>query len=193
MAATADWTKNIDEIYDQSLNAQKAKLKGRYDKGVAAYQKQLDDAPEQYQKLKNHAYVSHAQTERSRQEALANMGLSAAGGTSQTLQQRNTNTLLNTLGDVSRQQQDFTDNVNLALANLSTDYETDLSSLTAQMESDKNVAKLAQDQWQEGYELQQKQFEQSQQDSIFSQAFSLYNKRLITKAQFKAMTGIDVR
>ena len=206
-----DYTGNINSIYDESLKAQKAKLRGTYDQNAATYDKQLSEAPEKYQTLKNEAYVNNAQTERARQESMANMGLSGAGGTSQTLQQRNTNTLLNTLGDASRHQQSYIDDINLNKANMKTQYDADTQSLVSQSESDKNAALLSASQWGDNYDLQEKQYALSEQESafnrdlqnrqftqgesenVFNQAYSLYAKKYITKAQFEAMTGIDIR
>ncbi|MDD5016602.1 MAG: hypothetical protein PHO15_00710 [Eubacteriales bacterium] len=185
MAAT-DIGQKINESYDQALAAQKAQLKAAYDEAISAYNAQLSDAPAAYQTLKNEAYVNNALLEKSRKESVANMGLSGAGGTSQTFQQRNTNTLLNTLGDASRQQQDYTDEINRALANLDTQYGADASSLLAQIESERNAALVSQNQWQASYDM-------SQQSSIFEQAYTLLASKKITNAQFEAMTGIDLK
>jgi hypothetical protein len=166
-----NWTKQIEEQYEQSLAAQKAQLKAAFDRNTSAYQKKLSEAAAQYGQLKNEAYVNNALAERTRKENIANMGLSGAGGTSQTLQQRNTAALLGTLGDAARQQQDYTDNVNLALGNLAAQYGADETTL--------EVSNAA----------QRKMLHNEQQDT-FAQAYSLYVKRLITAAQFQAMTGV---
>lgn len=78
-------TKQIEEQYEQSLAAQKAQLKAAYERNTSAYQKKLNEAAVQYGQLKNEAYVNNALAERARKENIANMGLSGAGGTSQTL------------------------------------------------------------------------------------------------------------
>lgn len=179
-------TSAIQSQYDQLAQAQKAQLEAQYAQSMAAYQKQLADAPAQYQQLRNEAYVNNALAERARRENMANMGLSGLGGTSQTLEQRNNARLLGTLGDASRQQQGFTDNISLALSNLGLQYGADLTSLSAKTEAERNAALLEQSRW----ETQQ---EQSRQKSVFDQAYSLYRKRLITAAQFTAMTGIALR
>jgi hypothetical protein len=188
-----DWSNLIEEQYAKELAAQKTQLKAGYDQNASAYQKKISDAAGQYQQLKNEAYVNNALAERARRENVANMGLSGEGGASQTLQQRNTNALLGTLGDSSRQQQDYTDNVNLALANLAAQYGTDVMGIEAKNASALNEALIKQNQWQANYDLdQQKQLEDEQQ-STFKQAYNLYLKRLITAAQFKAMTGISLK
>jgi hypothetical protein len=124
---------------------------------------------------------------------MANMGLSGAGGTSQTLQQRNQTSLLGAVGDANRQQQDFSDNINLALGNLGTQYGADTLSLEQQNQADLNAALTAYNQWQSGYELSADQLDLSKKNSEFDQAWALLQKGRITKAQFQERTGIKLR
>ncbi len=188
-----DWAKQIEEQYAQALAAQKARLKAEYDQNAAAYQKQLADAAVQYQQVKNEAYVNNALAERTRRENVANMGLSGQGGSSQTLQQRNEAALLSELGKASRQQQDYTDNVNLALAGLAAKYGADTADLEASNASDLSAALLKQSQWQADYDLQTQKMQQEEKWKAFQQAYNLYLKRMITAAQFKAMTGVSLK
>ncbi len=188
-----DLTKQIEEQYAKDLAAQKAHLKAGYDQSSAVYQKQISDAAAQYQQLKNEAYVNSALAERARRENVANMGLSGEGGTSQTLQQRNAAALLEALGDASRQQQDYTDNVNLALANLAVKYDADVAGLEAKNASSLSDALIKQSQWQADYDLKAQKMREDEQQDIFKQAYNLYLKRLITAAQFKAMTGVSLK
>jgi len=188
-----NWTKQIEEQYEQSLAAQKAQIKAAYDQNTSAYQKKLNEAAVQYGQLKNEAYVNNALAERTRRENIANMGLSGAGSTSQTLQQRHTAALLGTLGDAARQQQDYADNVNLALANLSEKYGADLTSAEASNAAQRNEALIKQSQWQADYDMDWRKMLHDEQQATFEQAYSLYLKRLITTAQFQAMTGVSLR
>ncbi len=188
-----NWTKQIEEQYEQTLAAQKAQIKAEFDQNTSAFQKKLNEAAAQYGQLKNEAYVNNALAERGRRENIANRGLSGAGGTSQTLQQRNTAALLGTLGDVSRQQQDYTDDVNLALANLATQYGADVTSLEASNAAKRNEALIKQSQWQADYDMDWHKMLQDEQQDTFKQAYNLYLKRFITAAQFQAMTGIALR
>ncbi len=188
-----NWTKQIEEEYEQTLAAQKAQIKAEFDQNTSAFQKKLNEAAAQYGQLKNEAYVNNALAERGRRENIANRGLSGAGGTSQTLQQRNTAALLGTLGDVSRQQQDYTDDVNLALANLATQYGADVTSLEASNAAKRNEALIKQSQWQADYDMDWHKMLQDEQQDTFKQAYNLYLKRFITAAQFQAMTGIALR
>jgi len=186
-------TKQIEEQYEQSLAAQKAQLKTAYERNTSAYQKKLNEAAVQYGQLKNEAYVNNALAERARKENIANMGLSGAGGTSQTLQQRSTAALLDTLGDAARQQQDYTDNVNLALANLAAQYGADVNSLEADSAAERNEALIKQGRWQADYDMDWRKMLHDEQQDTFTQAYRLYLKRLITAAQFQAMTGVALR
>lgn len=188
-----NWTKQIEEQYEQMLAAQKAQIKAEFDQNTSAFQKKLNEAAAQYGQLKNEAYVNNALAERGRRENIANRGLSGAGGTSHTLQQRNTAALLGTLGDVSRQQQDYTDDVNLALANLATQYGADVTSLEASNAAKRNEALIKQSQWQADYDMDWHKMLQDEQQDTFKQAYNLYLKRFITAAQFQAMTGIALR
>ena len=188
-----DLKKQIEDQYAKDLAAQKAQLKAGYDQNSAAYEKQMTEAAAQYQQLKNEAYVNNALAERTRRENVANMGLSGEGGASQTLQQRNEAALLETLGDASRQQQDYTDHVNLALANLATKYDADMAGVEAKNAASLSDALIRQNQWQADYDLQAQKMHEDEQQDIFKQAYNLYLKRLITAAQFKAMTGVSLK
>lgn len=179
-------SESIKSYYDNLMDAQKAQLLAQYEQNYAQLQKQLERAPEQYQVLKNEAYVNNALAERARRETIANMGLSGTGGTSQSLEQRNTGSLLRTLGDVSRQQQDYSDNVNTALFNLGAKYKADLSGIEEKTALER-IAALAQ---QARFEAQ---YEQARLKNVFDQAYSLYKKGLITAAQFTEMTGISLK
>jgi hypothetical protein len=183
----------IEEQYKYQLDAQKAKTKGAYDQSVNTYTDQKDKADETYQPMRNQAYTENAMAEQARKENMANMGLSGAGGTSQTLQQRNQTSLLSTLGDVNRQQQDYTDNINLALSNLDTQYKSDDLALEQQNQADLNAALTAYDQWRSGYDLSNQEYELSQSNSAFDQAWALLQKKRITKDQFEVWTGIKLR
>ena len=121
----SNYEEMINQRYESELRARQAKIDAAHEQEAAAYQAQIEKAPQQYDKIRKQAYTSNALADRSRRESMANMGLSSAGGTSQTLSQRNRNTLLSTLGEATRQQQDYTDNINLALSNLNTKYNAD--------------------------------------------------------------------
>lgn len=195
-----DWAKLIADQYDKTLTAKRAQLQAQYQQNAAAYQKELKDAAAQYQTLKNDAYVDNALAEKSRKEAVANMGLSGEGGTALTWRQRNMTQLLTALGDASRQQQDHTDNVNLALANLGTQYSADVTDAQSDNAAQRSKALIEQGRWQAGHDMDLEKMARDREKmvretekSLFEQAYKLYLKRLITAAQFKAMTGISLR
>jgi murein DD-endopeptidase MepM/ murein hydrolase activator NlpD len=182
---TQPWEQQINDMFSNSLAAQQGQIDANYNIQKSDYDKQINDAPKKYDPLRNEAYVNNAMAERSRKESMANMGLSGAGGASQTLQQRNTGALLNTLGDISRQQQDYTDNINFAIGKLTTKYNADTESLNQQTESERKRALFDQGNWEKSYGLQQDQLELSMSDSEFNKYMSLYDKKLITKKQMK--------
>lgn len=180
-----DWEKLVNDIYDQLKLSQETQIEGGYNAQKLELDAQKDKAPDIYDPLRNEAYTSNETAERSRREAMANMGLSGAGGTSQTLQQRNTNALLNSLGDISRQQQDYTNNINLALSKLGIQKEADITSAGQQLESQRNQALLDQSNWEKNYGLQQSQYDLSMSDNEFNKYMGLYGNKLITKKQLK--------
>ena len=185
--------KIIDDKYKETLKAQKAQAQATRDIAAMGYNKQLKDVPAKYNKLRNETAVNKNMQDRLRKENMANMGLSGAGGTSKTFAQRNTNNYLKSIGNIGRQQQDFTDNINLALTNLDTQYGADMNSMTAQNNAARNAEYMQQNQWQSGHDLQKQQFEQQKKDALYGQAYGLFKSGMITKAQFKAMTGITLR
>lgn len=188
-----DWKTLINSIYDNLKSSQQQAIKGRYDAQRLELNAQKEKAPDIYNPLRNEAYANSEMAERSRREAMANMGLSAAGGTSQTLRQRNTNALLNTLGDISRQQQDYTNNIELALGKLGIQEGAEINSSDLQIDAQREQAMLDQGNWEKNYGLQQSQYDLARSDSTFNKAFDLYSKKLITKKQFESMTGLDIR
>ncbi len=176
----------INTQYDQSLKAQNKKLKAARDVATSQYNAQIKDATKSYDTMRKQAYTDNALADKTRRESMANMGLSGAGGMSQTLTQRDRSTLLGTLGDATRQQQDYTDNVNLAISNLNTQYNADYASAAAQNASERNAALTSYRQWQ-------KQFDQTQQNTNFKNYFDLLTNNKITKKQFQNLTGIKLK
>jgi LysM repeat protein len=180
-----DWRSLINSIYDDLLNSQQTAIKGRYDAQKLELDTEKNKAPDIYNPLRSEAYTNNEMAERSRREAMANMGYSGAGGTSQTLQQRNTNALLTSLGDISRQQQDYTNNIDIALNKLGIQETAEQNSAGLQINSQRNQALLDQSNWAQNYGLQQDQINLSKGDSEFNRYMELYNKKLITKGQLK--------
>jgi hypothetical protein len=196
-AKTPEYVKQINNQYDQTLKAQKKQLAAARDTTTSQYKAQIKEAAKSYDAMRKQAYTDNALAERARRESMANMGLSGAGGMSQTLAQRNRSALLGSLGDATRQQQDFTNNVNLALSNLSTQYDADYASALAQNAAERNAALLNYGQWQKSYDQNNDQWKKSYEldkaNQNFSHAWELYAKRKITKDQFKNMTGIKLK
>ena len=196
MSTSTNGQKKIDEQYAAQLAAQKKQLESNYGQGRQGYGKQMAEAGEQYRGMRNQAYADNAMAEQSRKENMANMGMSGAGSTSQTLQQRNQTALLDTVGAANRQQQDYTDNIKLALGNLTTKYNADVYSAKQQNAADKMGAKTAYGQWQSQFDLSQQQFEQEQLNSKFNQYMTLYQNKRLDKKQLRdklAELGIHIK
>lgn len=183
----------IAKQYRLLTEAQTAKNDSDYKVSRDTYQNQLGKSEETYQPLRNEAYVNNALAEKSRKENMANMGMSGEGGTSMSLQQRNTGNLLSTLGDVSRQQRGFEDDINLALTNLDTTHNAANTSVTAELDAQRIGAQLAQSQFDQNLELSQSQYDLAQKNSIFDQYYALLKDKRITKDEFELATGIDLR
>ena len=176
----------IDDQYKAALDAQKKQLESSYGQSRQGYGKQMAEAGDQYQQIRNQAHTQNAMSEQSRKESMANMGLSGTGGTSQSLQQRNQTALLDTVGAANRQQQDYSDNIKLAMGNLKTKYDADLFSAEKQNFSEKTAAQTAYDQWKDQFKLSQDQFEQQQKNDKFNQYMQLYQSRRINKRTLKS-------
>ena len=166
---------SINSLYDNQFAAQQSQMQEALAQAIASQQKSITDAAPDYQEMRNEAYTTQAMLERARKENMANMGLSGAGGTSQTYQQRNDISLRNILGSTNRQQQDYTDNVNLAIQNLNTQYNADEASLLATTEAARTKDLLA------------------QEETEINRLYDMYLNRAITAAQFTKMTGISVQ
>ena len=179
--------KKINEQYAAQLTAQNKQLEANYGQGRQDYGKQIAEAGKQYQGMRNQAYADNAMAEQSRKENMANMGMSGAGGTSQTLQQRNQTAMLDTVGAANRQQQDYTDNIKLALGNLTTKYNADLYSAKQQNTADKIGAQTAYSQWQSQFDLSRQQLEQQKLNDSFERYTALYKSGRLRRDQYKQM------
>jgi len=193
MADTTTAKDTIEEQYKNLLKAQTETLSADYENSRSGYENQLEQSDSTYQPLRNEAYVNKAMAERTRKENMANMGLSGEGGTSLSLQQRNTGNLLSTLGDISQQQQSYADEINLALANLDTTYNASVNSVTANVEAQRIAALLAQNQFDQNYDLSEQSLAETVRNNTFNQYYELYKAGRITKRQFEQQTGTDLK
>jgi hypothetical protein len=165
----------INKTYDAQTEAAKKQLLASLEEGKATYGKNLTDAKVAYQTSRNKAYTDQAMSEQQRKESMANMGLSGAGGLSQTMELQNKNALLSTLGDVDKSENEYSNSVNTALAQLTTDYNSDLASALADIESNRNSALI------------------SDANADTELYYNLFQNGNITADQFTAKTGIKVQ
>jgi len=183
----------IDEQYAQLLAAQTARLNAERAVGENNLNNQLAQSDATYQPLRNEAYVNTALAEKTRRENMANMGLSGEGGTSLSLQQRNAGSLLSTLGDISREQQGFENEIGLALANLQTTSDANLSGAAADIDAQRIAAQLAQSQFDQNYALSAAAQQLAEQNAIYEQYYQMYRAGWITKKQFEDATHHDLK
>ena len=182
----------IDDQYAQLLAAQTARLDAERTVNENTLNSQLAQSDSTYQPLRNEAYVNTALAEKSRKENMANMGLSGEGGTSLSLQQRNAGNLLSTLGGISREQQGFENEIGLALANLQTMSDANLTGVAADIEAQRLAAQLAQSQFDQNYALSDAAQKLAEQNAIFEQYYQMYKSGWITRDQFEKATGYDL-
>lgn len=177
----------INKRWDDTKKVQRAKLDSQYNTTKAELENQLNQTG-QYNAMRNQASVNHAMQERARKEQMANMGMSGAGSTSRTFQQRNTNNLNNQIGSVNRQAQDYKNNVNLALGNLRTQYDSNVASIMSQNDAQRNAELLADDQWYQGHAMQKDQFDRTfkLQNNQFKEGQRQFNSNFgLQKNQFE--------
>ena len=182
----------INQQYREQLAAQQAQLQAQRDQAEAEYNLQKSGAKDTYNSMRKTAHADSAMADRARRESMANMGLSSAGGMSQTLAQRGSNALMGAVGSANKQEQDYKNNIDLALGNLNTQFDANMASATSQNQAALNAELSQYSQWQANYEMQQEQMAQTQQSAIFDQAYALYVKKKISRRQFENMTGLDL-
>ena len=180
---TTDEEKWIVDQYGKTREAQKVKTDADYTISRRGYENQLGQSDATYQPLRDEAYVNTALAEKTRKENMANMGMSGEGGTSLSLQQRNTGNLLSTLGNISREQQGYEDQINLALANLDTTYSASLASIDADADAQQIAALLAQKQFDKNYVLSERDVNETERYNQLNQYIELYNAKRISKKE----------
>jgi len=162
---TYDPTEYINSLY----RPQEEAALSAYNAAAGQINTQITNANQEYQPLRNQAYVDFLNAGRTNSENTANMGLSSAGGGVQTLQQRNKNTLVNTNASIGLEQQKYVQDLQNSL-------------MTQQAQRDQNLANIA---TSKGTALI------NAKDTEFSKAWSMLQSGSITATQFKAMTGYD--
>jgi hypothetical protein len=159
----ADYLKGI---YD----TQRAATNTAYETTAANLNTQITGADQTYQPQKNDAYVNQLMAQKRVQENMANAGLSAVGGTSETLQQRERNNLNTNLT-----------NIDLAKQNYIQGLQSQISS--AAVTRDSSLADIA---TQEGSAVL------SAEESAFNRYYTMYKNGDISASQFTQMTGQPV-
>jgi len=176
---------SIEDKWAGLTEWQIAQRKAQHDAAVGGYEQQRTQANQEYYGMKNQATVSRAMQEKMRKENMINMGMSGGGGTSRTYQQRNTNNLNNQLGGITKQQQDFSNNIDFALGTAGMQYDADVLGITAQNAASVSTERAEYDRWKAG-------FDASGKDALVQRALALLKAKLITKDQARTMTGLDL-
>jgi hypothetical protein len=173
---------NISSMYEQSLASRLAGIDAQTAAGRAGYTKQIQEAPQTYQPLRNEAYAQDQTSQRALRERLANMGLGAAGGQSLTMENQRTMSLQNRLGDLNRQQQKVIDDANFQINQLMSQGEYEKAQATADEAAKMNQA-LLEEYWRN----------QQKKETEIDRYYQMFANRHITAKQFKKLTGITVQ
>ena len=176
---------SISDKWAGLTKSQIAKRKAAHDATVTGYEQQRALANQEYAGMRNQATAGRAMQEKVRKENMINMGMSGGGGTSRTYQQRNTNNLNNQLGGISKQQQDFGNNIDFALGNAGMQYDADVMGIEAQNAASASTEQMQYDQWKADSAARQK-------DASIQHALALLKAKIITKDQARTMTGLDL-
>lgn len=193
-------TSLISDTYDKRIEGKRQELKNL----LADYDTSAAKLPEAYQPLRNNAYVNDALAQKRRQEDMANIGYSSAGGTFKTLEQRDRSTLANLLGSADRQQQDALDRIlserrgaELATNQAITGIESERANALLeqqryedQLRREESQRALQQQQYEQSRAFQQQQFDAAQKQQAMDNAYRMYAAGIITADQYEQMTGI---
>lgn len=191
---------DIGAGYKSALDARIAAINAGRDAEIAAQNKLISELPGQYDPMRNEAYTNDQVAQRQLRERMANLGAGAGGGTSLTFDTRRQMALQGQLGDINRQQAKAKTDAEFNIGQIGSKANAEINSATAEIEQQKQQA-LRDEAWKgKDYDLQkkasdlsQKQFDQAVKDGKFDQAYQLWQSKSISAAQFKKMTGIDVK
>lgn len=201
---TTNYQNNINNMYDAAQKNKEKAINAAVTAGRTAYQNQIGSADSSYKALRNEAYASDQTAQRTLRERMANLGMSAGGGKSMTLDSQRQSALLNRMGEISRQKQQYLDDLRTNISKLQTQGSADIASAAAENEAQRNQALMADFYNTRTYNYQQKrdqtsdgqwkkQYDMQQQSQNYQQAWALYKKRKIGRNQFELMTGIKLK
>lgn len=194
---------NIQGVWDKKTKADI----GTLDANVQAEREQLDSqrskAANEYRVLRNQATASHAMQDKATKEYMANIGASAAGGTSRTHQQRAKNNLNNQIGSINLQERQFGEEVDRALREVQGRYSAEVNSILANNNLQSTSQQIQSDQWKAGHDLAtaqhnagqeqwEKQFGWTKENTKITNLISLLQSNKISKKQFETLSGIKL-
>jgi hypothetical protein len=194
------YNQTITDAYNSALKARLEAIAGQVAAGTAGYQKQLAEAGQKFDPLRNEAYTQDQLAQRALRERMANMGLSATGGKSMTLESQREMSLQNRLGEINRQQKQLETDAQFEINRLIAQGEYEKAQAVAEEAARMNEA-LMNEYWRQqeyglserGTKLQEEQFAQQKKDAEIDRYYQMFVNGHITAAQFKKKTGITVQ
>lgn len=151
---TKEYAGSIEGMYDDALKKQGEAIDANIAAGKLDYQKQINEAPKTYDPMRNEAHTNDQMAQRTLRERMANMGMGAGGGKSMTLDNQRQSALLNRLGDISRQQQQFVDDANFGMSKLDAQGVSEKAAAAAQNTSERNQALITDKYNRQNFEYQ---------------------------------------
>jgi hypothetical protein len=152
-AASIDLSQQIRNYYGQQLADKIKAANASSDAAKQPYTYNISQAGKTYQPKLNDAYTANAVQERALAERLANMGLGAAGGTSQTQATNLSNNFLGKLTGIGLEKQNYIDTQKNAMSQLDAQNQANVANITAENQAGMNQALTDQKKWAESYYL----------------------------------------
>ena len=186
----------IEEMWQQKTASDLGTAKTNLDAQMDELNSQRTNAAHDYRSLLNQASANYAMQQRAQRESMANMGLSAAGGTSRSFEQGARNNLSNQIGSIQRQERQYGEEVDRALRDLQNRYNAEVNSILANNNLQSTSQQIQSDQWLAGHNLEayqwDEQFKWQQENAKVAQLIDLLRSKKISKKQFEALSGIKL-
>lgn len=157
------------------------------------YNNNISQLGQNYTTQRNDAAVNSALQKKALQENMANMGLSGAGGTSQTMQLQRANNLNSNLASIGTAEQNAINDLNTQRQQSELQITSDEIAAIAKLRAAEQAELFAQDQFNRQQDQLDRQLEFNENQAKIDNAMKLLSANKITAEQFKTMTGITVQ
>lgn len=184
-AATGQNT-NTRPTYADQRKATSDQTKLAKESLALGYTNTLSQLGQNYAGQRNDAAVNAALQKKALQESMANMGLSGAGGTSQTLQLQRANNLNSNLANIGMAEQNAINSLDTQRQQSELQLTSDEIAANAKISAAEQAELLARDQFD-------RQMAFTEERANIDNAMELLSRNKITAAQFQQMTGITVQ